>query len=341
MKKLAPLILTLSTALFLPSCSSATCPTPTPVGVLKPPPASPVSTAFETGAARFEVDSYEITLVDQKRSRTLVTTVYEPQGNATSLPLIIFSHGLGSSRRGYGYLGREWASRGYIVVHPQHPDSDSSLSKFRLYRAASDRNVWRNRPLDMTFLIDEFTRAQNGSADEKVSRLARRMNLEKIGVGGHSYGAYTGLVATGTLIDFPAQKDVSFDDDRIDAVVALSSPRLRGAEDAAAYARVSTPILHMTGTVDNSPIFKTRACHRRIPFDWIPASNQYLVTIDGAGHGSFSDLVDKAPPENLERTHNLTLSFSNAFWDAYLRGDAVARQWLDRVVPAEAVVERK
>ena len=38
--------------------------------------------------------------------------------------MIVFSHGLGGTRDGYEYLGRHWASYGYVSVHLQHKGSD-------------------------------------------------------------------------------------------------------------------------------------------------------------------------------------------------------------------------
>ena len=51
------------------------------------------------------------------------------------MPLVVFSHGIGGSRRGYSYLGQHWASHGVASLHLQH--------------IGSDRNVWFGNPLGM------------------------------------------------------------------------------------------------------------------------------------------------------------------------------------------------
>ena len=42
-------------------------------------------------------------------------------------PVVLFSHGLGGSREGYGYLGSYWAAHGYVAVHLQHIGSDETM----------------------------------------------------------------------------------------------------------------------------------------------------------------------------------------------------------------------
>ena len=66
----------------------------------------------------------DIVLRDAGRGRELPIKVYYPLESGR-YPLIIFSHGLGGSKEDYEYLGRYWASRGYVSIHPQHPASES------------------------------------------------------------------------------------------------------------------------------------------------------------------------------------------------------------------------
>ena len=59
----------------------------------------------------------------------VLASVNDPATNAAPCPVIIFSHGLGGSRDGYEYLGRHWASHGYVSVHSTHIGSDTSALK--------------------------------------------------------------------------------------------------------------------------------------------------------------------------------------------------------------------
>ena len=55
-----------------------------------------------------------------------------------------------------------------------------------------------------------------------------------------------------------------------------------------AFAGIRIPCLHMTGTLDDSPIGETKAAERRLPFDHIRGADQYLITFIGGDHMIFS-----------------------------------------------------
>src|ERR1700722_18408724 len=74
-----------------------------------------------------EVDFVRHEWRDAKRERTVPVKIYFPKTGEGPFPVIIFSHGLGGSREGYEYLGRYWASHGYVSVHLQHAGSDSAV----------------------------------------------------------------------------------------------------------------------------------------------------------------------------------------------------------------------
>ena len=56
----------------------------------------------------------------------------------------------------------------------------------------------------------------------------------------------------------------------------MSTPVARPAVRERAYAKITTPVFHMTGAHDDSPIGKTMAGERRIPFDKMTAAETYL-----------------------------------------------------------------
>ena len=300
-------------------------------------PQSTASASIDMPEETAEVAVADTTVVDSVRARTIPLRIYMPRAEGR-VPLIIFSHGLGSSKEGAGYLGMAWARKGYVSLHLQHPDSDSSLNWFQLYRASYDRRVFRNRPMDVTFVLDQLMAA---GTDPVVQRAAARIDFDHVGVGGHSYGAYTSLVVAGGLIKVDEGPRISLLDKRVDAIVGLSSPRMKAFTSREAYGQITVPILHMTGTRDTSWIFRTKPYHRRIPFDSITRSEQYLVTMAGAMHGSFSERTERAPEENLERFHAETVKFTGAFWDAFLKNDQRARASLKQFESSFSRVEVK
>src|SRR5689334_10887401 len=70
----------------------------------------------------------DLVVKDEKRKRELPVLVYLPAAKSPA-PVVLFSHGLGGSRAGPAYLGKHWASRGYVAVFLQHPGSDESVWK--------------------------------------------------------------------------------------------------------------------------------------------------------------------------------------------------------------------
>ena len=74
------------------------------------------------------VRQVDVTWTDPARERALPLRLRLPEGSQRR-PVIIFSHGLGGSVAGGAEWGEQWASRGFAVIHVQHPGSDESLWK--------------------------------------------------------------------------------------------------------------------------------------------------------------------------------------------------------------------
>src|SRR5205807_8551614 len=113
--------------------------------------------AYKQGSGLYEVATTTFDWKDQKRSREVPVRVYAPKSGQGPFPVIVFSHGLGGSRDGYAYLGRHWASHGYLCLHLQHHGSDDAVWKASkqpladMRRAARDPANALNRPLDVRF----------------------------------------------------------------------------------------------------------------------------------------------------------------------------------------------
>jgi hypothetical protein len=79
-------------------------------------------------ANAFDPALEDLEIRDDSRRREIPIRIYLPQTKQAA-PVILFSHGLGGSRRACGYLGEHWSARGYVVVFLQHPGSDESVWK--------------------------------------------------------------------------------------------------------------------------------------------------------------------------------------------------------------------
>lgn len=277
--------------------------------------------------------------------RSVPVKIYMPKQTGeqkTAHAVIIFSHGLGGSRDGYEYVGRYWASHGFVSVHIQHIGSDDSvwkdarpLQRMAAMRRAANLKNSLERPKDVSFVIDELERRHGDNA----SPLHGRLDLKNLGMAGHSYGAYTTLAVGGQTFVPRIGKPQTFADERIKAMIPMSSP-VPGREDTfdKAFGDIKIPALHMTGTLDTSPINDTTAEQRLVPFehskgpgDGGPAT--YLINFDGGDHAIFSGVrwrnAGEGDPAKDPTFHRLIRQTSLAFWQAYLNDDAAAKKWLD------------
>lgn len=272
--------------------------------------------------------------LDEARNRSIPIKIYYPAEVKNPLPLIIFSHGLGGSREGYEYLGRFWAENGFVSLHLQHPGSDEEIWKAKenplleMRRAANWLNAL-NRAKDVSFCLDKLE-----SLNKQQEKLFKGLiDFNKIGMAGHSFGAMTTLLVAGQLIILPGGKEISLADQRIKAAVPMSAPVPANRQFLEKiYSSIRVPCLHMTGTLDDSPLGETKAEERRIPFDYIQNSDQYLVIFKGGDHMIFSGRPRLALAAGRgkmdEKFQELIKKLTLVFWNAYLEDDNKAKAWL-------------
>jgi len=195
-----------------------------------------------------------------------------------------------------------------------------------------------DRPHDVTFALDQIA-----LMNSQAGPLRGRIDMQKVGMAGHSYGAYTTLALAGQTFG-PGESRRA--DPRVKAAVAMSTPVPRRPAERH-YSHISIPILHMTGTDDVSPLNDTSAKDRRIPFDSIRGALQLLVTFRNGDHMLFSGT--KAPGRDKARDahlHDLICETTTAFWNAFLRNDPAGKMWLmsggcTRAIGDAGVVEIK
>jgi len=282
----------------------------------------------------FKVEVIREVWLDESRGREVPVKIYYPADLKNRAPAIIFSHGLGGSREGYEYLGRFWAENGLISIHLQHAGSDEAVWKGKKQPLAEMRKAAANpanaleRVKDVSFTLDRLAKINN-----QPGPLQGLINLQKIGLAGHSFGANTTLLIAGQRIILPGGRELSFADKRIKAAIALSAPvPLNRNNLEKIFDAISIPCFHMTGTLDDSPIGETRAGERRIPFDYIKQADQYLVIFKEGDHMIFSGRPRWASlsgrGQKDETFQKMIKELSLIFWKAYLEENDKARGWL-------------
>ena len=312
--------------------------TPAPTATPRTTPA-PESAASRRKPGPFEVETVaELVLRDENRQKDLQLRVSCPDGEGP-FPIIVWSHGMFGSKDGYLPLTEFWTGHGYIVIQPTHTDSLSLDSKkevqetiaaLKAGQKAGRTGDWMSRPRDVRFVLDSLDEIAR-----RVPGLAKRMDRQRLGVGGHSFGAQTTQLVAGTSVRQPGGRRHSFADPRPVAFVAIS-PNGPGQFDHESFQGVNKPMLFVTGTNDKGR--GGDASWRKQAYDQAAVGDKFLAWVDGAYHdfGGISGAPaaflklggnesGERRPEQVELVRMVTL----AFWDAYLKQDAHARASLE------------
>lgn len=203
------------------------------------------------------------------------------------LPVILLSHGHGSSMDGYAPLADHWAAAGFVVIRPTHLDSR------RVSLAADDPRgpmIWRQRVTDMTLCLDHL-----GRLVDAVPGLSARADLGRVAVAGHSFGGQTaGLLLGARMIGADGEPGEDLSDARVSAGVLLAAAG-RGGDDLSAFAREHTPYLNasfgtlrtptlvVAGDADRSPLTVRGPDWFADPFHLSPGARG-LLTLFGGEH---------------------------------------------------------
>jgi predicted dienelactone hydrolase len=272
----------------------------------------------------------DLVVKDDARSREIPVRIYLP-AEKSSAPVVVFSHGLGGTRENSAYLGEHWAARGYVAVFLQHPGSDDSVwrpkplaQRMAAMRQAASLENFMLRVKDVPAVIDQLERWNK----EDGNVLKGRMDLEHVGMSGHSFGAVTTQAVSGQKFPLAGRSNT---DRRIKAAIAFSpSGAWRNTDPKQAFGEVEIPWLLMTGTKDTAPIGDQSVKSRLSVFPALPAGDKYELVLDNAEHSAFTDRPLPGDKEKRNRNHHrVILALSTAFWDAYLRDEAQAKAWLD------------
>lgn len=262
-----------------------------------------------------------VVLHDTARNKDLPLKIYYPDARGP-FPVIIFSHGALASKDCYSELGKYWASFGYVSIHPSHDDSIADEDyRGTLHEAVSDPSAWQNRPKDISFIIDSLPQLE-----KLVPELQGRLDRRHIGVGGHSFGAYTAELVGGVTITVPGKaKPESFADKRVSAILLLS-PQGEGRMGLTAnsWDHLRLPMLLMYGSRDFGA-WGEPAIWRAEPYRKSPSGNKYEVELVGGTHMGFAG---PSKSEILNQQFQCAKLETLAFWNAYLKKNRQAERYL-------------
>ncbi len=250
-------------------------------------------------------------LTDSTRNRVFNVLVYQPQRlREDKTPIIVISHGLGSRPEDFEHWGRHLASYGYVVALPQHIGSDTQQTQAfltGLSREVFTVDEFINRPKDVSFVIDEFERRNQ-------AEFGGRLDVENVGVAGHSFGGYNMLALGGATLNFEnldrtcnqdrwspnvalllqcraldlpsSDFDLPLKDERVKAIITLNpvSGDIFGAEG---LKNLKVPVAFAAGSSDPAT---PAALEQLRAFVWAGSQDKYFALVKGQAHVDFTRL---------------------------------------------------
>ena len=291
--------------------------------------------AADTRAAGDGYAFVESDWFDAARARAVPVRLYLPLDaeRRGALPLVLFSHGLGGSRRGYSYLGRHFARQGMASLHVQHVGSDRAIWRGnpfglteRLQEAAQDDEAVA-RVVDLRFALDRLL------AQPPQAPLHAAVDRRRIVAAGHSYGANTALLASGARVERDG-RTIDLRDPRIAAAVLLSAPPFYGERALdRVLAPVTLPTLHVTATGDDIriPGYYSSAADRIAVFEATGSARKALAVFAGGSHSIFTDRAGTGGIELNPRVKRATQELAVAFLGSVFEGrHDPLRAWPER-----------
>ena len=275
-------------------------------------------------------------LITRDLSRVQTHSIQNAQVSSehSSYPVVIMRAGLSALTLTYTTLAEDLASHGYIVVGfdvpyrtfvvvrpngnviaraPQN-DADRLTGPEQTKLATKLESAWSN---DMSFAVDELERMNISDP-----RFRNRLNMQSVGVFGHSLGGATAL-------QFCCNDSICKAGIDIDGA-PLGNVILKG---------VTQPFMFLLGDHHNEPQTEVRQimANTHSVYDHLPPDRRTLLMIRGANHFMFSDNAVLKSPLVLNLLHmlgilhidgrrqlNITAYSVRTFFDHYLKDSDIS-----------------
>ncbi|MEM6253953.1 MAG: alpha/beta fold hydrolase [Cyanobacteria bacterium P01_D01_bin.156] len=296
---------------------------------------------------------YQVQQQTLSRNAPILGNVYIPtlQGRAQpNRPTVIISHGLGSDRSSYAYLGEHLASHGFLVITVEHPGSNAEQINALLVGRSADvvpNEEFLDRPQQISALLDYL--------ENNNTAYSRLIDFSQIGLLGQSFGGYTALTLAGADIDFevlaascppsslslnaslllqcqagqlanPEQTTLSLQDERVKAAIAIN-PITSVLFGPKSLGQITTPTMIVSSGADTvAPALQEQL----VPFTWLTQPERYLLLMRQGTH--FSTIAEtgsetfELPDEILGPAPELAQKYlqasSLAFLNTHLQDDS-------------------
>ena len=253
-------------------------------------------------------------------------------------PVVVVSHGAGGDWDTHYAQAQHLASHGYVVLCLEHVGSNRErmTQGLRLMKNIDamihDSEEVLARPKDVSFAID---RAKEWNRTHE--KLRDKLDLQHVGVMGHSFGAFTTMVVGGMkpALDWLTPRvepgrglGPDLRDPRVKCGVALS-PQSVGEPFfiRESFGSLKMPLLGISGTEDKQQNGLT-AASRREAFALWPRGPHRFIWLANARHLDFTDSTGAerraTPSPTREDVQPLVRAATLLFFNAHLKADAEA-----------------
>ena len=229
----------------------------------------------------------DVSVTDPLTNRDIGLRVRSPAGEGRA-GLILYSPGLGCGLSAGQAWCEAWQEAGFFVATLDHPvtgsslwDTDGTTLHANLARALAFAQ-YGLRVADCSHII---------SLCLTTHEISGRVDPQRIGVAGHSFGALTVQSIAGQSL---GGQEVS--DSRVRAAIAFS-PGALSVERAKSMASVRIPFFCVTGDHDsfvtigsgkNAMVLGSALANRLAVFDNLPPGNRQLLVLSRADHMTFA-----------------------------------------------------
>lgn len=292
------------------------------------------------------------------QERRMEISLRAPKGKAGKLPVVIWAHGGGEGVTVYGLSDQRlsnWSERGaeagYLTVAPSFfqrtPEEQEGLCRYlgiplEVNCGRFNALQW-DRPYDIKAVLNKLE-----ELNAAEGALRGRIDLERIGVAGHSAGSSGALSVAGLAREYDGKRygPDYFADPRPKAFIGLS-PSAPGAhslweagfnDPTTSWDAITRPVLFATGAGDG---FEQFPRGRRLGFDLSPPEDKYRFYLNhnGIGHGAFGDGMSDCDRTVGERECGAFQMVIQAavfsFLDAYVAGKPQAMVYVKKGYIAE------
>jgi len=298
-------------------------------------------------------------LFDAARQREFLVQLYLPElPIGAQAAVVVITNGIGTKLDRYDYLAEHLASHGFAIAILQHPDSDDRQQQAFLQGlsgAMFKSTAYLDRPQDVTYLLNELERLNS-------SEFGDRLDLQKVGIFGNSFGGDTALSLAGAEINFDqlekdcsAQKNLvklsllvqchaldlprrpyTFRDRRIKAASVLF-PGSSSLFGQTGLSQIQIPVLW--GAVSKD-LFSPLVLDQMPAFNWLGTPDKYLVVATGIDHLNLNfyalrnlktldkEAADAVTIKEPEIVKSYVKALNLAFFQVYLVGNTAYRPYL-------------